>query len=87
MNIEALACGTPVLAFKTGGNSEIIDNSCALAVDCDGVATLKKKIDGSVNKKHSAQIVALTGLLILIEIIGLKSMSIRTRHICLNTNH
>ncbi|MBU9675168.1 glycosyltransferase [Planococcus sp. CP5-4_YE] len=27
-NIEALACGTPVVTFNTGGSIESIDESC-----------------------------------------------------------
>lgn len=27
-NLESLACGTPVIAFDTGGNSEVIDSEC-----------------------------------------------------------
>lgn len=32
VNIESLACGTPVLTFDTGGSGEIIDNSCGIKV-------------------------------------------------------
>lgn len=35
VNIEALACGTPVVTFKTGGSAEIIDAHCGVAVECD----------------------------------------------------
>ena len=30
VNIESLACGTPVVTFNTGGSPEIIDSSCGL---------------------------------------------------------
>lgn len=30
VNMEALACGTPVVTFNTGGSPEIIDESCGL---------------------------------------------------------
>lgn len=33
VNIESLACGTPVLTFATGGSAEIIDSSCGIAVE------------------------------------------------------
>lgn len=32
VNIEALACGTPVLTFATNGSPEIIDDSCGRVV-------------------------------------------------------
>lgn len=44
VNMEALACGTPVITFKTGGSPEIINDSCGISVDCDDVAMLEKKI-------------------------------------------
>lgn len=40
-NIESLACGTPVLTYRTGGSPEAIDESCGLVVpvgDVQGVA-------------------------------------------------
>lgn len=44
VNMEALACGTPVITFKTGGSPEIIDDSCGIAVDCDDIDGLETKI-------------------------------------------
>ncbi len=32
-NIEALACGTPVITFDTGGSPEIIDEKCGIVVE------------------------------------------------------
>ena len=40
VNIEALACGTPVITYDTGGSPEAIDESC-------GIVT-KKKNAGSI---------------------------------------
>ena len=40
VNMEALACGTPVLTFNTGGSPEIIDDTCGAVVpknDIDGL--------------------------------------------------
>lgn len=34
-NIEALACGTPVVTFNTGGSPEAIDATCGLVVEKD----------------------------------------------------
>lgn len=43
-NIEALACGTPVITFRTGGSPEIIDETCGSVVDCDDVDELVEEI-------------------------------------------
>ena len=32
VNMEALACGTPVAAFQTGGSTEVIDDKCGAAL-------------------------------------------------------
>ncbi len=45
-NIESIACGTPVLTYRTGGSPEIIDETCGFVVekgDVDGVADVVKK--------------------------------------------
>ncbi|WHY96092.1 glycosyltransferase [Peribacillus simplex] len=39
-NLEALACGTPVITFNTGGSVESIDNSCGIVVDKGNVMEL-----------------------------------------------
>lgn len=44
VNIEALACGTPVITFDTGGSPEIIDNTCGSVVKCDNIEELEKEI-------------------------------------------
>lgn len=44
VNVEALACGTPVLTFRTGGSPECIDNTCGAVVDCDDVDALECEI-------------------------------------------
>lgn len=40
VNMEAIACGTPVLTFRTGGSPEIVTDSCGLVVECDDVESL-----------------------------------------------
>lgn len=35
VNIESLACGTPVITFDTGGSPECIDSTCGQVVECD----------------------------------------------------
>lgn len=44
VNMEALACGTPVLTFQTGGSPEMLDESCGAVVACDDVDALEKEI-------------------------------------------
>lgn len=44
VNIEALACGTPVVNFKTGGCPEILDEKCGAIVPCDDVDALLARI-------------------------------------------
>lgn len=43
-NIEANACGTPVITFRSGGSPECIDETCGSVVDCDDIASLEKEI-------------------------------------------
>lgn len=45
VNIEALACGTPVVTFDTGGSPECIDNSCGIVVPKNDVSAMKKAIE------------------------------------------
>ncbi len=35
VNLEALACGTPVITFRTGGSPECLDATCGVIVDVD----------------------------------------------------
>ncbi len=44
VNIEALACGTPVVTFRTGGSPEIADDTCGSVVDVDDVDALQREI-------------------------------------------
>ena len=43
-NIEANACGTPVVTFKSGGSPECIDETCGSVVECNDIDTLEKEI-------------------------------------------
>ena len=45
VNIEALACGTPVITFKTGGASEIIDETCGIAIEKGNINELCTAIE------------------------------------------
>ena len=44
VNIEALACGTPVVTFKTGGSPEIIDENTGSVVEYGNVSKIKSAI-------------------------------------------
>lgn len=44
VNIESLACGTPVLTYDTGGSKEIIDETCGSFVPTNDIDGLVKEI-------------------------------------------
>ena len=44
VNIESLACGTPVLTFRTGGSPEIIDETCGISVEKNDTDALREAI-------------------------------------------
>ena len=44
VNIESLACGTPVITFNTGGSPEIVDETCGAVVNKDDTDGLIEKI-------------------------------------------
>jgi glycosyltransferase involved in cell wall biosynthesis len=44
VNMESLACGTPVLTFRTGGSPEIPDETCGSVVPVDDLDQLEQEI-------------------------------------------
>ena len=44
VNMESIACGTPVLTFRTGGSPEILDETCGSVVECDDIDALEREI-------------------------------------------
>ena len=44
VNMESIACGTPVLTFNTGGSPEILRESCGKVVEKDDYEAIKKEI-------------------------------------------
>ena len=51
VNVEALACGTPVITFRTGGSPECIDDTCGTVVDCNDIDALEHEII-RINETH-----------------------------------
>ena len=50
VNLEALACGTPVITFNTGGSPEAVDANCGYVVEKGSIFEIKKYID--IAKSH-----------------------------------
>lgn len=44
VNLEALACGTPILSYGAGGSAEAFDDTCGLVVNDDNVCTVLDKL-------------------------------------------
>lgn len=40
VNLEALACGTPIITYQTGGSIEAIDKNCGIAIDQGNIEKL-----------------------------------------------
>lgn len=51
VNMEALACGCPVVTFNTGGSPEIIDKKTGIVVPVDDVEASLKAIEDVCEKK------------------------------------
>lgn len=55
VNIEALACGTPVITYKTGGSPEIIDASTGIIVEQGDVSALANAVMSMRNNPLSSE--------------------------------
>ena len=44
VNMESIACGTPVLTFRIGGSPEILDEKTGYIVDCDDIDEMERQI-------------------------------------------
>ena len=44
-NLEALACGTPVITFKSGGSPESIDETCGIVVERNSIQGVLAAVD------------------------------------------
>ena len=55
VNMESIACGTPVLTFRTGGSPEIPDETCGAVVECDDIGALESEIIQITEEKLFSQ--------------------------------
>lgn len=56
VNLESLACGTPVITFETGGSTEIIDKSTGISVNKKNIDELYNAVyEIKKNKKETYQ--------------------------------
>ena len=53
VNVEALACGTPVVTFKTGGCPEIVDDTCGCIVKANDTGTGTITPDATIASSRS----------------------------------
>lgn len=44
VNIESIACGTPVITFKTGGSPEMLNETCGSVVEYDDIDAMEAEI-------------------------------------------
>lgn len=44
VNMESIACGTPIVTFQTGGSPEMLDDSCGSVVPCNDNDALCREI-------------------------------------------
>lgn len=51
VNVEAIACGTPVLTFRTGGSPEVLDSTCGSVVDCDDINSMESEVKRITSNK------------------------------------
>ena len=51
VNMESIACGTPVLTFETGGSPEMVDQHTGAVVPCDNVDKMIQEIERICKEK------------------------------------
>lgn len=44
VNMEAIACGTPVVTFRTGGSPESVCDRCGVVVDYDDIDAMEREV-------------------------------------------
>ncbi len=55
-NLEALACGTPVITYRTGGSIEAVDDKTGIIVEPGNVKQLAEKIQWMCNRTDFEQV-------------------------------
>lgn len=55
VNMESIACGTPVLTFRTGGSPEIPDSLTGCVVDCNVIDGMEREIIRITEKEAFTQ--------------------------------
>lgn len=55
VNIEALACGTPVITFRSGGSPECVDSTCGKVVEWNDIDSMEREIIKIYNEKPFSQ--------------------------------
>lgn len=55
VNMESIACGTPVLTFRTGGSPEILNEVTGSVVDCDNIDAMEREIIRICMEKEFAE--------------------------------
>ncbi|MBR5552531.1 MAG: glycosyltransferase [Clostridia bacterium] len=61
VNMEAIACGTPVMTFRAGGSPEMIDDTCGVVVEKDNIKVMIDTItkvcsDGTFDRSDCVKI-------------------------------
>ena len=51
VNMEAIACGTPVVTFRTGGSPEMLDDKTGKVVEANNIEVTEKAIKDICEKK------------------------------------
>lgn len=54
VNMEAIACGTPVITFRTGGSPEILDESCGVVVEKNDIDALHCAVQKAAEKHQNS---------------------------------
>lgn len=84
INLEALACGTPVVTYRTGGSPEAIDTNTGIVVEQGDVAAMASAVVNICNKGQEAFLLSVGNVLsnILIRMSALKIILNYTMNCC-----